>query len=171
MAESMTERPVLVAPAAFDGLRAPEVAAAIGRGLEAAGLAPPDLCPVGGGGTGTIEVLLPALGGQTGAGFALVEDGATALVECAAEPAGTTTWLCAAAAEGPAVIVLAAADAGLDHAASALHAAGDLGGARVVALRGSTSDRADVPEGVVVETGARFVLDALAIDPRLRAAR
>jgi glycerate 2-kinase len=171
MAESMTERPVLVAPAAFDGLRAPEVAAALGRGLEAAGLAPPDLCPVAGGGTGTIEVLLPALGGETGGGFALVEDGATALAECAAESASTAARLCAAAAEGPAVIVLAAADAGLEHAASAVRAAGDLGGARVVVLRGAASERADVPAGVVVASGARFVLDALAIDPRLHAAR
>jgi glycerate 2-kinase len=171
MSESMTDRPVLVAPAAFDGLRAPAVAAAIGRGLEAAGLAPPDLCPLAGGGAGTIEVLLPALGGETGAGFALVGDGATALVECASDPAGTAAWLCAAGAEGPAVILLAAADAGLDHAASALHAAGGLGGARIVALRGPVSGHADVPAGVAVQSGARFVLDALAIDPRLRMAR
>ena len=171
MPESMTDRPVLVAPAAFGGLRAPAVAAAIGRGLEAAGLAPPDLCPVAGGGTGTIEVLLPALGGETGAGFALVEDSGTALVECAAEPDATTERLRAAAAEGPAVIVVAAADAGLDHAASALHAAGGLGGARVVVLRGRASDRAELPARVVVEAGARFVLDALGVDPRLRAAR
>ena len=74
--------PVLVAPDAFGGeLRAPVVAAAVGRGLERAGGAPPDLCPVAGGGRGTIEALLPALGGETGDGFALVEDGATAIVE------------------------------------------------------------------------------------------
>jgi glycerate kinase len=78
MAQSM---PVLVAPAAFAGLRAPAVAAAIGRGLERAGLPPPDLCPVAGGGRGTIEILLPALGGETGDGFVLIEDGGTAIVE------------------------------------------------------------------------------------------
>ena len=41
------ERPVLVAPDSFKGtFRASEVAAAVGRGLERAGLMPPDLCPV-----------------------------------------------------------------------------------------------------------------------------
>ena len=57
---------VLVAPAGFDGtLRATEVAAAIGRGLEAAGLEPPDLCPVADGGPGTLEILLTRLGGES----------------------------------------------------------------------------------------------------------
>src|SRR5258707_8413964 len=86
---------VLVAPDSFKGtFRAPEVAAAIGRGLEAAGLAPPDLCPVADGGEGTLEVLLTALGGETAgatvsdplgrpveAGFALIQDGGTAIDE------------------------------------------------------------------------------------------
>src|SRR3954452_9170821 len=90
--------PLLVAPDSFKGtLRASQVAAAIGAGLEAAGLAPPDLCPVADGGEGTLEVLLTALGGQTAgaaasdplgrpiaaAGFALIEDGGTAIVEVA----------------------------------------------------------------------------------------
>jgi glycerate kinase len=93
----MTDRPVLVAPDGFKGtFRATEVAAAIGRGLEAAGLRPPDLCPVADGGHGTMEVLLTALGGETAsaqvhdplgreleAAFALVEDGGTAVVEMA----------------------------------------------------------------------------------------
>ena len=57
---------VLVAPDSFKGtFRAPQVAAAIGRGLERAGLPPPDLCPVADGGEGTMEVLLHALGGET----------------------------------------------------------------------------------------------------------
>ena len=56
---SLTARPVLVAPDSFKGtFRATEVAAAIGRGLECAGLAPPDLCPVADGGEGTMEALL-----------------------------------------------------------------------------------------------------------------
>jgi glycerate 2-kinase len=94
MANSM---PVLVAPDALEaGLRAPVVAAAIGRGLERAGLGMPDLCPVAGGGRGTLEVLLPALGGETAsarvldplgheivAGFGLVDGGGTAIVEAA----------------------------------------------------------------------------------------
>ena len=58
--------PVLVAPDSFKGtFRATEVAGAIGRGIERAGLVPPDLCPVADGGEGTLEVLLTALGGET----------------------------------------------------------------------------------------------------------
>src|SRR3954462_13079457 len=89
--------PGLVAPDSFKGpLRAREVAAAVGRGLERAGLEPPDLCPVADGGEGTLEVLVTALGGTTHgaqatdplgpplpAGFALIEDGGTAIVEVA----------------------------------------------------------------------------------------
>jgi glycerate kinase len=90
-------RQVLVAPDAFKGtFRASEVAGAIGRGLERAGLIPPDLCPVADGGEGTLDALLPGLGGEVvGAdahdplgrelrtGFGLVEDGGTAIVETA----------------------------------------------------------------------------------------
>ena len=93
----MTERPVLVAPDGFKGtFRATEVASAIGRGLESAGLMPRDLCPVADGGHGTMEVLLTALGGETAAApvhdplgreveaaFALSEGGGTAIVEMA----------------------------------------------------------------------------------------
>src|SRR5919198_2566730 len=96
-ARPVAERPVLVAPDGFKGtFRATEVAGAIGRGLESAGLRPPDLCPVADGGHGTLEVLLTALGGETAAGrvhdplgreidaaFALIEDGGTAIVEMA----------------------------------------------------------------------------------------
>src|SRR3954451_9438924 len=109
-ATPLADRPVLVAPAPFgDDLRAPVVAAAIGRGLEAAGFAPPDLCPVASGGAGTIEVLLPALGGETGDGFALVEGGRAALVEPGDDAETTNERLAAATATGPAVVVLAAA--------------------------------------------------------------
>lgn len=81
--------PVLIAPAAFRGtLRAPEVAAALARGLEAGGWEV-DPCPLADGGAGTLEVLLPALGGETASvevggravGFGLVDDGGTAIVE------------------------------------------------------------------------------------------
>jgi glycerate 2-kinase len=55
---------VLVAPDAFKGtLSAGEVAQAIGRGLSDRGH-PVDLCPVADGGEGTLEALLPALGGE-----------------------------------------------------------------------------------------------------------
>jgi glycerate kinase len=93
----MVPRQVLVAPDAFKGtFRASEVAGAIGRGLERAGLVPPDLCPVADGGEGTLDALLPGLGGEVvGAvahdplgrelrtGFGLVEGGGTAIVETA----------------------------------------------------------------------------------------
>jgi glycerate kinase len=93
----MTERPVLVAPDSFKGTyRAAEVAGAIGRGLERAGLMPPDLCPLADGGEGTMEALLLALGGETAGAevqdplgrpiqgqFGLVEDGGTAVIEMA----------------------------------------------------------------------------------------
>jgi glycerate kinase len=90
-------RQILVAPDAFKGtFSATVVAAAIARGIERAGLPQPDLMPVADGGEGTIEVLLPALGGETAgtfvrdplgrerrAGFALLEGGSGALVETA----------------------------------------------------------------------------------------
>src|SRR3954464_6010276 len=91
------ERPVLVAPDSFKGtFRASEVAGASGRGLERAGLMPPDLCPVADGGEGTLDALLPGLGGEVvaaaahdprGGGlagcFARIEDAASAIVETA----------------------------------------------------------------------------------------
>jgi glycerate kinase len=94
----MQERPVLVAPDSFKGTyRAAEVAGAIGRGLERAGLMPPDLCPLADGGEGTMEALMLALGGEcvtvdvhdplgrpVKAQYGLVEDGGTAVVETAA---------------------------------------------------------------------------------------
>jgi glycerate kinase len=167
----LADRAVLVAPAPFGSdLRAPVVAAAIGRGLEAAGLRPPELCPVTSGGAGTVEVLLPALGGETGDGFVLVEDGGTALVEPGDEPDETAGRLAAAAAAGPAVVVLAAADAGADHAAAAIAAAGSLGGARAVVLT-APGDAAELPPGTRAVEGPGFVLDALDMDTRLRAAR
>jgi glycerate kinase len=160
--------PVLVAPDKFKGtFRAGEVAAAIGRGLEAGGWEV-DRCPVADGGDGTLETLLLALGGETGgvevhgplgapvrAGFALVEDGGTAIVEVAAAsglalvPAGerdaeaassrgTGELIAAAAAAGAQVILVAAGgsattDGGLG-AIEAIEQAGGLDGARLVVL-------------------------------------
>src|SRR4051812_14839115 len=89
---------VLVAPDSFKGtFSAVEVAEAIGRGLRAAGLES-DLCPVADGGEGTMETLLASIGGEVvevdgvldplrrprRAPFALIEDGARAIVEMAA---------------------------------------------------------------------------------------
>jgi glycerate kinase len=91
------DRPVLVAPDSFKGtFSAQQVAAAIGRGLERAGL-PADLAPVADGGEGTMAILVERLGGETitvrardplcreiTASFALLADGRTAIVEVAA---------------------------------------------------------------------------------------
>ena len=133
----MHERPVLVAPDSFKGtFRAAEVAGAIGRGLERAGLMPPDLCPVADGGEGTMEALMLALGGEcvglevtdplgrpVKAQYGLVEDGGTAVLEMAsasglglvaederdawaASTYGTGQLICAAVDAGAQVIVL-----------------------------------------------------------------
>ena len=130
---------VLVAPDKFKGtFRATEVAAALGRGLEAGGCPPPDLCPVADGGEGTLEVLLTALGGETAAapavdplgrpmraGFGLLEAGDVAVVEVAAasglalldprdrdaeaaSSAGTGMLIAAAVEAGAAVVLVAA---------------------------------------------------------------
>ena len=160
---------VLVAPDKFkETFSAAEVAAAVGRGLERAGLEPPDLCPIADGGDGTLAVLLAALGGETAglevadplgrpvpAGFALIEDGGTAIVEVAEasglarvaederDPVAASTYgtgeLIAAAVEAGAQVVLVAAggSATTDAGAGAIEAIeerGGLRGARIVVL-------------------------------------
>jgi glycerate 2-kinase len=158
--------PVLVAPDAFKGtLRAAQVAACVGAGLERAGLVAPDLCPVADGGEGTLEVLLTALGGETAgatatdplgrpiaaAGFALIEDGGTAIVEVAeasglhrvaegerdayhATTRGTGELIVAAAAAGAEVVLVAAGgSATTDGGAGAIEAIEEAGG-----LQGTT---------------------------------
>ncbi len=155
------EAPVLLAPRSFGpSLRAPAVAGAIGRGLERSGLRVPDSCPVADGGEGTLEVLVPVLGGElvpatardaTGrarrAQLALLEDGATALIEAAdgraqvaadASTHVTGELICAAVDEGASVILVAAGGAvAPDRGAGALHAIAEHGGvgrARIVVL-------------------------------------
>jgi glycerate kinase len=204
---------LLVAPAAFKGThRASVVAAAIGRGLEAAGLEPPDLCPVADGGEGTIEVLLGRLGGETAAarvsdpggrrldvGFALLGDGATALVEVARASApppagaglgagtrGAGELILAAVAAGASVVLVApggpvVADGGAG-AVAAIDRAGGLGGARLVVLcdarapdelagaGGGLAGGLRGAYGAELRAGARFVVEALDFDARMRAA-
>ncbi|MDA0165967.1 glycerate kinase [Solirubrobacter ginsenosidimutans] len=133
---AVPERPVLVAPDSFKGtFSAAQVAGAIGRGLERGGLMPPDLCPVADGGEGTLDALLPQLGGELRAhtvtgplgapvktGYGLIEDGGTAIVEMAmasglglmpeqdawnASTYGTGELIAAAAQAGAAVILVA----------------------------------------------------------------
>jgi glycerate kinase len=163
------ERPVLVAPDSFKGtFSAAKVAGAIGRGLERAGLMPPDLCPVADGGEGTLDALLTRLGGElvaaeasdplgrpVKAGFALLEDGGTALVEMAAASGlglvaederdpwtastrGTGELIAAAVAAGAQVILVAvggsATTDGGTGALEAIEEAGGLGGAQLVVL-------------------------------------
>jgi glycerate kinase len=158
---------VLVAPDSFKGtFRAARVASCIGAGLERAGLVPPDLCPVADGGEGTLEILLTALGGETGgapatdplgrpiaaAGFALIEDGGTAIVEVAeasglhlvaederdafaASTRGTGELIVAAAAAGAAVVLVAAGgSATSDGGAGAIAAIEEAGGLQGTAL-------------------------------------
>lgn len=192
--------PILIAPAAFKGtLRAPEVAAALARGLEAGGW-PIDPCPVADGGAGTLEVLLPALAGKTAAvevggrqvGIGLIEDGGTAIVELrsvlgddAAESSAPAGELLLAAAETGAEVLLVgagdvvAADGGAGAAAS-LAAGGGIG-ARVVVLCDTRMNLERTGGGIPgalreacgarLEPGAAFVLDALDFDVRMRAAR
>jgi glycerate kinase len=154
----IAERPVLVAPDKFKGtFNAAQVAGAIGRGLEKAGLMPPDLCPVADGGDGTLDALLPQLGGEliaktvtgpTGApvktGFGLIEDGGTAIVEMAmasglalmdeldawgATTYGTGELIAAAAQAGAAVILVAVGgSATTDGGAGAIEAIEAAGG-------------------------------------------
>jgi len=92
----LLEPPVLVAPDSFKGtFRAAEVAALICEGFVAGGRAA-EPCPLADGGEGTIEALsagmeverVPVvvsdpLGREVDAGFALVDGGATAIVESA----------------------------------------------------------------------------------------
>jgi glycerate 2-kinase len=177
--------PVLVAPDALGGdLRAPVVAAAIARGLERAGVTPlPELCPVSSGGRGTIEALLPALGGETGDGFALIEDGGTAIVELHTSAETTGERLADAAATGAAVVLLAAAGAeasgATDHAAAllgALREHGGLGAASLVVLcdvrePGALAAHLRDAGGARLVAGAPFVLETLGFDGRMRAAR
>ncbi len=165
---ALFDRPVLVAPDSFRGtLSALRVAQAVGRGLERAGLSA-DLAPVADGGEGTTEVLLERLGGvmvaaratdplgrELDAGFALLGDRGTALVEVAAasglallDPAerdaeaatsaGTGELIAAAVAGGAGHVLVAAGgsastDGGLG-AIEALTRAGGLHGARLTVL-------------------------------------
>lgn len=153
---STARAPILVAPAAFAGtLRAPQVAAALARGLEAGGW-PVDPCPVADGGAGTLDALVPALGGERAAvdvagrdvALGLLEDGATALVELRAAVDGGTggddassapigELLLAADATGAQVVLAGVGDLlALDGGAGAIAAVAAGGGlrARLVAL-------------------------------------
>ena len=195
-------RPVLVAPDAFKGtLTAAQVAGAIGRGLERAGV-PADLCPVADGGEGTLAVLLTALGGETAgttahdplgreiaAGFALIEDGGTAIVEVAeasglprvapderdvlaATTHGTGELIAAAIDAGAAVVLVAAGGSatvdGGAGAVEAIDAAGGLRGARLVVLCDVRTPWEEAPARFGPQKGASPD-DVRELEARLRA--
>jgi glycerate 2-kinase len=125
--------PILVAPDSFKGtIAAPRVAAAIARGLRAAGREADEL-PVGDGGEGTMDVLLTVLGGEkqrrtvadplgrpVEAEFALLPDGRTGIVETA-QASGLSLlaederdpW--AATSRGTGELIAAAVEAGAER--------------------------------------------------------
>lgn len=168
MSTAVPRAPILVAPAPSKGtLRAPVVAAALARGLEDGGW-PVDPCPIADGGAGTLEVLLPALGGETAAvevgdrevAIGLVEEGATALVELASMlgggAGGSSTaageLIAAAAATGAEVVLVGAGDV-LAH---------DGGAGAVAALRDAGPLRARLVVLCDVRTSVERVGEALA---------
>jgi glycerate kinase len=129
----LAELPALVAPDSFKGtFSAGQVAAAIARGLRAAGHEAEEL-PVADGGEGTIDALLSTLAGvevtvEVGdplgrpveASFALIDDGRTAIVEMArASGLGLVAaeerdpW--AASTRGTGELIVAAVEAGAEQ--------------------------------------------------------
>jgi glycerate 2-kinase len=129
----LAELPALVAPDSFKGtFTAREVAAAIARGLRAAGRAAVEL-PVADGGEGTIDALLTTLGGAEHAArvsdplgrpieaaFALIDDGRTAIVEMArasglglVDAGERDAW--AASTRGTGELIVAAVEAGAER--------------------------------------------------------
>ncbi|MDP8942697.1 MAG: glycerate kinase, partial [Actinomycetota bacterium] len=156
-------RPALVAPDSFKGsFPAIEVAAAIARGLEAAGQEAVEV-PLADGGEGTMDVLLDALGGErrtatvadplgrpVQAKFGLLGDGRTAIVE-AAQASGLDrvdeeerdAW--AATSRGTGELIAAAAEAGADTV--------------ILAVGGSATTDGG--------SGAVEALDAAGVDPEI----
>ncbi|HEY4281400.1 MAG TPA: glycerate kinase [Conexibacter sp.] len=149
--------PLLVAPAPFKGtLRAPQVAAALGRGLEAGGWEV-DLCPIADGGAGTLEVLLPALAGETGAvsvggrevGIGLIEGGGTAVVElCSVVGGGSGAAGAAGSSSAAGELILAAAETGAEvilvGAGDVRFGDGGAGAVAAIAAAGGIAAKLDV---------------------------
>lgn len=118
---------VLVAPDSFKGtFSATEVAAAIGRGLEAAGR-PVDLCPVADGGEGTLDALAAGLGAERRA--AAVTDPLGRAIEAEFGLAGEVALVDTAAASGLSLV----ADAERDAFAASTAGTGELIAAAIAA--------------------------------------
>ena len=132
-ATPLAELPALVAPDSFKGtFTAREVAAAIAKGLRAAGRAAEEL-PVADGGEGTIDALLSTLSGvertervsdplgrPIEAAFVLIDDGRTAIVEMArasglglVDAGERDAW--AASTRGTGELIAAAVEAGAER--------------------------------------------------------
>ena len=209
MSTSARDAPVLVAPDKFKGtFAAAEVSGAIVEGLRQGGREAIEL-PLADGGEGTTDALLAALGGErraarvedplgrvVEAGFALIGDGRTAVVETAqasglwrvpeaerdalrASTRGTGQLIASALQSGAEeVIVAAGGSATTDGGAGALEALGDLGPATLTVacdVRTPWEDAAGVfgpQKGADARTVARLErrLDVLAVrlprDPR-----
>jgi glycerate kinase len=146
----------LVAPDSFKGTHdAPAVAAALARGLEAAGWEA-DRCPVADGGEGTMTLLVEALGGELVAArasdplgrpvdcaFGLVDGGATAIVETAqasglglVAPAERDAWRASTGGTGELICAAVAADAREVWVAVGGSATTDGGAGAIDAIRG-----------------------------------
>lgn len=152
---------VLVAPDKFKGtFRATEVAAAIGRGLEAAGR-PVDLCPVADGGDGTLDALAAGLGAERRS--AAVTDPLGRPIEAEFGLAGDIALLDMAAASGLSLVAEAERDAVAASTAGTgeLIAAAVEAGARTVYLGVGGSATTDGG------AGALEALDAAGVAPRL----
>ena len=142
---TVPERPVLVAPDSFKGtFRASEVAGAIGRGLERAGLDAARPLPGRRRRRGDARRAAAALGGETAAaevhdplgrpvraGFGLIEDGGTAIVEMAAASGlglrgrGRARRVGGLAPYGTGELIAAAVDAGAQVVLVAVGGIGD----------------------------------------------
>jgi glycerate kinase len=167
-------RPVLVAPDKFKGtLSAADVAAAIGRGLMAAGVERVDLLPISDGGEGTLEALVRAahgriataevtdpLGEHVVGAFGLLNDGKTAVVETAQAsglwrvPPGKRDAL-AATTRGTGELIAAAVETG----------------AREVIVTAGGSATTDGGRGALEALGARFTKRKAELDELRRRLR
>lgn len=140
---------VLVAPDSFKGtFSATEVAAAIGRGLKAAGR-PVDLCPVADGGEGTLDALAAGLGAERRA--ARVTDPLGRGIEAEFGLAGDVALVDTAAASGLSLVAEAERDAvGASTAGTGqLIAAAVAAGARTVYLGVGGSATTDGGAGAI----------------------
>jgi len=152
---------VLVAPDSFKGtFRATEVAAAIGRGLEAAGRRV-DLCPVADGGEGTLDALAAGLGAERRA--AAVTDPLGRAIEAEFGLAGEVALVDTAAASGLSLVsederdAVAASTAGTGE----LIAAAIEAGARTVYLGVGGSATTDGGAGAINALGGAGGLDGV----------